>query len=412
MKRLILASLPVLTMLGLGTAESSHAATLTNLGHNIGAQCVATGINNQGTAVGACLQASNNGAPIPWMMVRNLQTGLAGLSAGISCSVLGIANNGTIVGSCLDPTSVPFGVTWTGPSIVPVKLAPLSGLLGIDVQVRTTPTAFNQAGFVGGQSIAFDGTSTAALWRPGDGAALLVSNSSDNCEVVAITDTVGDAYPVVLMNCPLPNGRWTAKVATATGVLRTYISTPLTIAPGSAYCKATGINNASQIVGSCFYPSSPFSQTAIWASPTATPALMILPNFAGDSIGKRNAGLYINTAGHIVFSYQTDEGKTAVGYLDSLVNMPTFVPPLDPGTNTVAVGFGDNDRIVVVADNTTGNKQAAVFDPSSPTVLSPIAQLPGGTNTVLKAVSRSGAYTAGVAQDATHNDNAVSATLP
>lgn len=403
-------SLLVLASLALHAAPAA-SATLTNLGHNIGAQCRATGVNDLGTAAGTCVPGTNNGAPIPWMMVRNLQTGLAGLSAGISCSVLGIANNGTVVGSCLDQTSVPFGVVWSGPSIVPLKLAPLAGLLGIDAHVRTIPKAFNQSGYVAGQSVAFDGSSTASLWSPGSGTALLVSASSDNCQVAAINDTVGGALPSILLNCPAPNGQSIAKVATPTGALRTYDLRPLAIAPGSAYCVAAGLNSAGQVVGSCIYPSSPFSQTAIWASATATPSLMVLPNFAGDVIGKRNGGVFINSAGHIVFSYQTDDGKDGVGYLDSLSNMPVLLPPIVTGASLTATGFADNDRIIVVGDNATGNRQSAVFDPSSG-MIAPIAQLPGGTNSELKTISRLGGYAAGVAQDAGHNDNAVLTMLP
>ena len=413
MKHLPFASLPLLTMLAVGHAQPASAASLVNLGHLAGAQCRATGVNDQGIVAGVCIPGNSTGAPVAWMTTaaNHNQRSLSGLSAGVACDVFGIANSGSVIGSCLDQMGVPFAVTWAGPSVVPLKLAPLSGILGIDVQVRTTPKAFNQAGFVAGQSVAFDGSTTAAIWQPNTGVALLVSSSSDNCEVAAINDDPSGGLPNVLLNCPNPAGTTTAKVATPTGLLRTYISNPLVVPAGSAYCIAKGINGASQVVGSCIYPSSPFSQTAIWATPTASPSVLTLPGFAGDVIGKRNEGRFINDAGHVVFSYQTDTGGDGVGYLD-LTSMPVFVPSLDPGASISAVGFGNNDRIVVVGDNASGNKQAAVFDPSSPTVLSPIAQLPGGTNTVLKSVSRSGSYTVGTAQDAAHVDNAVLSTLP
>lgn len=389
------------------------AASLTSLGHAAGAQCNASDVNDSGVVVGSCKPGNTNGSLVAWVSTAGSEIALPPLATGKGCAAEGIANNGRVIGSCSDSGGVVFAVAWssTSPGTSPTKLAPLSGLLGLGADVSTSVGAYNQSGFVAGQSMGGNGNSTAVLWLPGSGTAVQVSGRGDNCEVADVANSAGGGNPAVLLNCPSGTGAVTPKVAT-TGPLGIYVTHDLLKRSGSSYCVGTAINSSIQIIGTCVFPTAPFGRAAFWGNPAVTASVLDLPDFSGDTVGKRSAGLFLNDLGHLVYRYQMSDGRQNDGFSDPVNNIVLSIPPLHTDATVVATGLGDNDLVVVAGDNGSENTQAAVFNPNSPLVVTPVPFFGGGAKSLLVTVSKGGTYAVGVAEDSNHDANAVWTTLP
>jgi hypothetical protein len=394
--------------------EPAMAASLMSLGHAAGAQCSASDVNDSGVVVGSCKPGNTNGSLVAWVSTAGSQISLPPLTTGKGCGAGGIANSGVVIGSCLDAGSVPFAVTWssTSPGTSPIKLAPLPGLLGLGADVSTSVGAYSQSGFVAGQSVGGNGNSTAVLWLPGSGTPVQVSGRGDNCAVVDVANSSSGVNPVVLLNCPSGTGAVTPKVATPTGLLGTYVVAALAKNSGSSYCAGTAINTSLQVIGTCVFSAAPFGRAAFWANPSATARVLNLPNFSGDSVGKRSAGMFLNDLGHLVYRYQMSDGRQNDGFSDPVNNVVLSIPPLHADATVVATALGDNDLVIVAGDNGSENTQAAIFNPASPLVVTPVPFFGGGAKSLLVTASKGGAYAVGTAEDGNHDANAVSTTLP
>lgn len=420
MKNTFARALPCLS-LAVAIVAATHsgsvvAAALSSVGHAAGAQCGASDVNDSGVVVGSCKPGNSNGSLVAWVSTAGTEISLPALATGKGCEAGGITNSGSVVGSCTDASGVAFAVRWNSasPATPPVKLAPLPGLLGLGADVSTFAGAFNQSGVVAGQSVDGSGRSTAVVWPAGSGTPVRVSSAGDNCAVVDVADSAVGTNPAILLNCPSGTGTVKPMVATLTGVLGTYATAALTKSASSTYCFATAINSALQILGTCVLPVAPFSRLAFWASPTATPRVLNLPNFTGDTVGKRNGGKFLNSLGHVVYGYQMSDGRRGDGFGDAASNIfiGNAIPPIHAGSTVTATGLGDNDLVVVVGENSSENTQAAIFNPASPAVVTPVPFFGGGAYAVLGAVSKNGTYAVGMAEDSNHDANAVVTTLP
>ena len=395
-------------------APAVDAASLSSLGHNAGAQCVASDVNDGGIAAGACSAPNGVGPMVAW--VANGAGGefsLAPLATGRSCAAAGINNIGMVVGGCVDASGVGFAVRWSPPGTTVAKLLPRPGLLGLGADVSTVAEAFNQTGYVAGSSISGGGASTAVIWRPGVTAAVTVSVAGDNCAPADIADSVGGGDPQVVLDCPNGAGTNRVAIATPTGLLGAYQMTTLLPAPGASYCVAQAINASLMIMGRCIFPTAPTSRVAFWQQPSVT---AVAPPITYNGVAIKTAGAFLNDLGNIVFHYQTTDGKSNAAYMainaSGVVTSLLALPALTPGTTVHATGFGASDLVTVVAHNVSDHVQAAVWNPVSPAVLSPVPLFGGGPSNALLTVSKSGSYAVGVAEDSTHVANAVVTTLP
>jgi uncharacterized membrane protein len=379
-----------------------------DLGNAAGEQCAAYGVNDFGVTVGRCIPGNPSGVVVAWVSTAGSQTALPTLAPTRPCVAHEVTNGGVIVGLCVDASFRSFGVTWNAqtPASAPLKLNPLGGLLGLIPDVSTDVLAFNQAGFVAGRSIGAGGTATAVLWSPGSGAPMPLSTRGDNCTVVDMSDTTTNGYPAVLLNCPSA-GRIAPRVATR-GLLG-FVATNLPVDPASLYCSAAGIDNAFRVVGTCVRAELPLHRAAYWASPSTAPRVL---TYVDSSMTPRDAtGLGINNLGHLVLGYQMGNGGSGASLYAPSSEASVDVPSIVPDTSIEVVGFGDNDLVTIVGNDADKREQAAVFNPVTG-VLSPLAPLVAGTNSVLNDISVSGYYAAGAAELANQHRRAVMTSLP
>jgi hypothetical protein len=395
-------------------APGVAAASLTNLGHNAGAQCLASDVNDSGIGAGACSAPNATGPTVAW--VANGTGGefpLAPLATGRSCSANGITNSGLVIGGCVNASGVGFAVIWTAPGTTVVTLLPQTGLLGLGADVSTAPTAFNGHGDIAGSSVSGAGNSTSVIWKAGSTTPVTVSSAGDNCVPADIAEPVGTANPEVVLDCPNGAGLTKAVVATPTGLLGAYLMTTLAPAPGASYCVARSINVSFRIMGTCIFPTAPTSRVAFWQPPGTT---AVAPPITYNGVAIKTSGAFLNDLGNIVFEYQTADGKSNAAYMainaSGTVTALVALPSLAPGTTVHAAGFGASDLVVVVGHNAADHMQAAVWNPASPAVLSPVPLFGGGPGNALVAVSKSGSYAVGVAEDSAHVADAVVTTLP
>jgi hypothetical protein len=396
-------------------APIAGAASLTSLGHNAGAQCGASDVNDSGISAGVCSASNVNGPRVAWVAQAGQELPLPALAVGRSCYASGITNGNAVVGQCLDLLGVNFAVVWNpGPSGAGVisQLLPRPGIAGLFPDVSTTATAYNQNGDVVGVSGAGNRTSTAVLWRRGSTTVVGISVGNDNCIPVDVGEPVGTSNPTVLLNCPSGTGTVNAVIAVP-GLLGLYQMTTLAKASGASFCTAGSMNAASRIMGTCVFPTAPTSRVAYWVSPAAVASAPLL---TVGSVPVKSSGAFLNAAGNIVLQYQTPDGKSNAAYLaiNSAGAVTNFVgiPPLHSGTTVRVTGFGDNGLVTVEGKNTNENAQAAVWDPAFPGALSPVPLYGGGASNRLSAVSKSGSYAVGVGRDSSHVENAVVTALP
>lgn len=415
----------------MGVCEPSPAAMLNSFGHAAGLQCAALDVNDSGGTVGVCSRPpsiageSTNGLAVAWFATTGTngnpgaQTRLPPLVSGRSCTAVGITNSGRVIGSCDRANSVSTAVYWNSavPLTAPVELSPLPGLLGLGADLSTMATGYNQAGAVIGQSFS-DTTSTAVLWTAGSGAPVQVSARGDNCLAADIMEQVGSGRPTILLNCPYvgleASLRQTIvpKMATPTGLLGAYVVAPLAKNETATYCVAQSINSGLRIAGTCYLPLTPFEVAATWNSPSAAATVINLRD--ANLIVRKSSSVALNDLGHLAIRYETDDGRSNAGFIDLSANPVTFkqVPPLHAGTGVSVIGLGENDLVLVSGINDDEQGQAAVWNPTSLGVVTPVPLYGGGPRNALSSMSSGGFYAVGAAVDSNHVVNAVQATLP
>lgn len=385
----------VAATLSAGHTAPAHAQELVGEGTNAGEQCTTSGINNGGKAVGTCIPANGTGPAVPWVdeaFNDGIEVALPPLSRGQSCSTGGDANNGTIIGECLNASGVAFAVTWNAasPTTGPVKLTPVSGLLGLDPDVSTAATAYDQIGYVVGESYNTTAVGTPVLYAPGSGTAVELTSYGSNCVPVDITDTLVNGMPEVAINCPNANGTVTPEVATATGLLGAYVTSNLPLPSGSTYCSVTAIDNTDQLLGTCHTPGPDVPQTAFWPNATTAPTLLVVT--IGGSTA-RNAGDLLNNSGNAVVEYrQPGTGIDLPALWNPTTGNLTFIPPLPGGAHVTATCLADNNVVGLASEDSAENTEAAYWSPSGGLVAEGFVN--DGEVSVVTGCSQNGAYLA------------------
>lgn len=151
-----------------------NAAAYTNLGHEAGAQCETSGINDSGIAMGNCIPASASANNVPWLAdtnTENSQVALKPLVAEQPCRALNISNAGWIGGICKNANNVNTAVVWnaTTPNNTPTPLKPLPGVVLPlrAADVKTIIMASNQRGDMVGWSISSNQELSTVIWLAG-----------------------------------------------------------------------------------------------------------------------------------------------------------------------------------------------------------------------------------------------------
>lgn len=397
-------------LVGMAHPSIAQAQSLTGEGNAAGAQCEASGVNDNGVAVGACSPNSASNAADAWVAeTPGTETVLPSLASGQPCSAVNITNAGIITGACANANNVSFGVTWnaTSPGSAPLQLNPIPGLLGLLADVSTTASAYDQAGNVVGESISGSGNGTTVLWPTGSGTPIAVSNRGDNCSPIDVNNTLVGGQPTVVLNCPNSNGTTTADVAQATGLLGTYAMTALPIPTGSTHCVVSAINDSAQIIGTCHFPAPDIPVATFWANPTSTPVMLSSSTLP---VHTRTAGGLINRSGLAIVVYQNTSGKSESAYWDTNSGTVTLIAPLQGGSTTFVTGLADNGTAALVSEDSNENGEAAFSTPSGGT--NAAGFFGGGQESSFGAISPSGSVAVGQAEDSSENSNAVTATIP
>jgi hypothetical protein len=405
------ASLLCLAILGnVSFVIPSYAATLTSEGHAAGAQCTASDVNDSGVVVGSCVPGNGTGPTVAFVATSGTETALPPLVSGQSCSAAGVSNGGVISGACRNASNDALAVTWSAssPGAAPTVLNPFpAGLLGLLTgDVSSAATGYNQSGAVIGASCNINGDCTGAIWNPGSGAAVAVSNLDDNCAAVDVNASLINGEPSIVLDCPNPSVKGTviAEIAQATSLLGGYVLSTLPIPSGYSFCSVGGINDSVQMVGTCHTTAPDQPDTVFWSSPTSTPTLLSI------SGNPRNGGAFINSEGHVVFGYQTTTGVSGVGFWNASTNSVSLISPLPGGTRVGAVGLADNDTVALNSEDSTENVEAATWTSSTGTVAAGFEG--GGQASVLASLSKSGNYAVGGAQNSAQTADAVATSLP
>ncbi|AZE58172.1 hypothetical protein C4K03_6065 [Pseudomonas synxantha] len=409
----------VITIVGFGLYATglsvAHAAAWVPFSATAGAQCAPVDINNTGITAGNCRPASTTANNVPWIAdgaAHGAQSALTSLTSGQPCSAYALSNNGKVMGNCKDASNSHFGVAWdaTSPATTPIKLDPLPATLLIPLlrpkDVATKAVAINDQGDMAGSSLNADNQGTAVFYANGSGTPERVSDWGDNCAVADVNSpTTGT--PQLALNCPNNAGNTTARVAEKNGLF--YSMTDLALPTGASYCTVTRAINASSFVGTCIYPNSAVNVTksAFWSNKTAVPVVLTL------SSGSKNMAISINEAARVLVSQATIDGRNQyMVWVPSPLPLPLFrTIPLPSGSAWGEAGAISSGEIVGLnVLNSDQHSQGCTWTQSTETVcLLPIG---GGKNSEIKAVSKNGAYMAGMILNATQTVIAVTATLP
>ena len=401
-----------------------NAAAYTNLGHEAGAQCETSGINDSGIAVGNCTPASASANNVPWLAdtnTENSQVALKPLVAEQPCRALNISNAGWIGGICKNANNVNTAVVWnaTTPNNTPTPLKPLPGVVLPlrAADVKTIIMASNQRGDMVGWSISSNQELSTVIWLAGDDTPKRVFSSllgllgyNDKCVPVGVSDSLSNGYPSIAMNCPRTNGITIPQVAKAN--VTTYTISSLPIATGANRCYVKGINNTLQSVGYCEYPDTATNpvRTAAWMTPTTAPLTLTL------SIKSKNAGRAINNSGVVLASRQDDTGRVSDLTwipLAGLAGIQLIQPPTG-AVSTQAFGIADNNTVALNSD-VDQYLTGCIWSPATggnAATTHCLASIGGGKKNWLSTFSQSGSYAGGVNLNSTQDMDAVAVELP
>ena len=398
------------TLLGIGLFSAglgvAHGAAWAPFAPTVGPKCSPIDINDSGNTVGVCRPASETANDIPWVAdgaTHGAQVALTSLASNQPCSVWGISNSGTVVGSCADASNALFAVIWNylAPGASPVKLDALPATLLIPLlrpkDVRTVATAINDQGDIAGLSSNAAGDSTVVFFPSGSGTPERVSGWGDNCSAADINKPA-TGNPQIALNCPNSAGNSTAMVAEKVG--GSYSTTTLTRPSGASFCNVNHINNASNFVGTCFYPNSAVNvaRSVYWSSKTAVPLVLSL------SSGSRNAAISVNEAGFVLVVQQTATGPNQFWvWLPSPLPVPIIVLVTPPsGSKWFSAGAIATGNVVGL--NAVDSNQYLVgcsWTQAGGSICLP--SIGGGHNSQVEAMSKNGSFMAGTGMDSAQN---------
>ena len=393
---------------GLSTAPAARAQ-LVDEGLPAGTtHCAGVGVNDTGQVVGGCLETEGSSSPFG-ALANGTEFELSRLVATGSCAAAAITNAGRVIGACEDSASVGQAVVWPAlsPTAVLQQLQPLPG------GVSTAATGFNQDGAVAGVSLDGTGTGSPALWKAGATAATvlpvgLLGLGSTNCAPSDVADGSGTA-PTVLGNCPDGQGRARPLFWTPTGLLGAYVANVLAVPTGAASC-AAGLLVNGRALGVCDFGPTNGERTVVWTAANTWVVLTVT-----DATGQlRNSGTDINSAGEVVGGITTRDGHALPYHWNVVTDAFTVIPALPGGANASVAGIGENGVVAGTGETSAGTDHAIAWTAASGTV--DLGTLPGGSDSGVASLSRSGCFITGSSEIAAHDvrayvDNLCSAAL-
>ncbi|MDR6915530.1 hypothetical protein J2X66_002398 [Pseudomonas sp. 3296] len=298
--------------------------------------CEVIDINNYQRAVGNC--TASNGAVIVWRSDDIGSVILPSLEQGQDCKVLGIGIDGTISGNCKEKNGLEFGTIWKPPYTVATKLEPLRSILQDQKNpddVSSQAVAYNNSGFVVGQSLDKNGRATASMWTSIDAKnPMTVSTPRDNCQAVAINDQMAPDVPRVALNCSDDAGQGIARIAYRD--LSGFIAVKVNAPPTYTSCQIRAVSNAGRYVGGCVSANKKTMAT-YWDWSNPEPHVLDLHNFTSSVVG-----VAVNNIGNIALDYRDLGGTPNPGYWH----------PQDIAINIVTAPKGQTyGRIKRISDN-------------------------------------------------------------
>jgi len=399
----------VIFCLALAGLSAAAQATLLDEGSAGGKNCTPASVNDAGIEVGTCTSSSTNTSVAYIAATSGSEVDLAPLVTGYACMAGAINHvalaSAIVVGRCQNANGVWNAVTWQAgsPSTTPRQLAPLTGLLGLGADVRTSANAVNLAGIVVGDSISGNGTHTPVYWPAGSTSAVelagvrillgLLSTDPINC---AVSD-ISDATPaVVLANCPSGASGLGKPISL---VWTSPSSNAITVAlpAGARYCGVGQVNVLGNIVGDCTFATSTH-QTTFWSSVSATPTVMSSVAVGGISqVSTHNGAVDMNTSGHIAGNFKNTSGETEAYFWDTSTTTGTALAAISGAIRDAAVAIGNNDTVLVNSETATGSlHQSHVL--AGGTAVTDDGTLAGGVNSAGTALSPDGHTAAGVSE--------------
>ena len=399
----------VIFCLALAGLSAAAQATLLDEGSAGGKNCTPASVNDAGIEVGTCTSSSTNTSVVYIAATSGSEVDLAPLVTGYACMAGAINHvalaSATVVGRCQNANGVWNVVTWqaSSPSTTPLLLAPLTGLLGLGADVRTSASGVNLAGIVVGDSISGNGTHTPVYWAAGSSSAVelagvrillgLLSTDPINCAVSDISDTTP---AVVLANCPSGASGLGKPISL---VWTSLSSNAVTVAlpAGAKYCEVGQVNVLGNIVGDCTFATSTH-QTTFWSSVSATPVVMSSVAVGGVSqVSTHNGAVDMNTSGHIAGNFKNTSGETEAYFWDTSTTTGTALAAISGAIRDAAVAIGNNDTVLVNSETATGSlHQSHVL--AGGTAVTDDGTLSGGVNSAGTALSPDGHTAAGVSE--------------
>ncbi|WP_176091375.1 hypothetical protein [Burkholderia ambifaria] len=356
---------------------------MTDLGNAAGKAGVVTDVNSSGVVVGIAQVA---GVDQAFEATNGTETPLQSLATGHASRVLAISDNGVIAGTADDAGDQTHPVVWTAstPSAVPTVLSlPLGGVSG-------EVTSINPQGMVTGVSRDANDTKTPVLWTspsagptvlPASGLLGVLGQSNINCVPTQVAPSSSGAAPLVAGTCP-NNGHNVPVLWSSTGLLSTYVMTPLSLPPNATSCETTDVNASGQVGGTCIVGGT--SMAVRW-SRNGSPDLL-----SGVQGNAATTEIRMNALGHAVVSYLNQNGNAAVALWNPDNHTVQPIGSFADG-GTWAAGLSDNDVIAITGETSLGVLAEGVWNNGNLTNLGNL----GGPNSSAAAISPNGRYVAG-----------------
>ncbi|WP_250460405.1 hypothetical protein [Microbulbifer litoralis] len=327
-----------------------------------GTTCSGVAINNSGTVVGHCDDATGRTVAIRKRIdqpIEQLPT-----MANNSCRVIDVSNINVASGECTDASGEVLPVRWEANG-VRQTLQPIPGLLGLLADVSATGGPINYNRWVIGSSYSANGQARPVVWRGNQVTPEmlpliepLTSGGLDavHCEPVALNDNT------LTFNGPIVVG--TCSVANASGVVRSmavywrrpngngnYAVNVLDSLGADSNCRVVDVNNAGDITGVCT-DANDEEQAVFWAAGGVS-VQSVAALIPGGSA--RSSAVAINGTGWIAGTFRAADGYDHAFAWDPLNSTFEEIVPPSGLYHSRAADISDSQNVVVGTVHEDGN---------------------------------------------------------
>ncbi|MER9313250.1 hypothetical protein NKI51_28900 [Mesorhizobium australicum] len=383
--------LPALTLPALAFTSEGTAA---------GSQCIAVDVNDSKVVVGDCLDASGKlGAFVA--STAGMELPLAPLVSNFNCFIGGLNNDPLSpkgIGSCQDANHAGQAVVWalSTPGALPLQLQPL--FLGNHAEAH----AINTAGLVAGVSVNSNGDVSPAYWASGATAAKALRSGSgllsiNNCSVSDINNGATPNTTSAVGHCRSSAGLPVAVLWPRLTLYAEPLTYPEYPESGGYFgdnCHVKQINLSGQMLGTCEFGQNEV-RTVRWAAGGGSAVVLATVNGAAAT---HNSGVDMNDAGVVTGVYLSANSDFNQPYSwdpNTGTDAQSIPGPSRSNTGT-PVAIGNNNRILLNFELSTGVTQASTYKPGGSLVADP--PLDGGLSDVGVALSPNGCQAAGVSE--------------